>query len=463
MGALYTRGEAYVPVSTDGGTVNSITATYSGDLAEVFVQVHDSTPKATLTFADVGVATQVVIIGDTTYTWIATLSTDPTVPYEVLIGADQEASHLNLLRAITGGAGEGTLYSTDTVRNTQVRAYDGHADRADTTPYTASTKISVVAVDPTEVVVTTETGTNTDWDVATLPRLAASAVPRQSTAIGRFATVTTDPQVVDSGAIVVLSSAESIWTAVTYDDLYNGTVAEDRLSISVDFDADVNNIADGALDSDSDRVVDFKFDGDLVDNLGGLPLVKSGGTSVFIPSPIPGRGLAFRASVEHAEMASNQLNLEITEDLTLHMYVRRIETTDSVFLTFGNGASSAAADNHLYTVALVEATGLLVFSQENADGTNTNDTAAPMIDSREWVQITYTRATAGTSVKLYLNGILVDTSGALTKPTGGTAGVLTVGGTEGSVDAPMDFASLTIFNAELTADQVAAHCLRERS
>jgi hypothetical protein len=27
----------------------------------------------------------------------------------------------------------------------------------------------------------------------------------------------------------------------------------------------------------------------------------------------------------------------------------------------------------------------------------------------------------------------------------------------------MDFASLTIFNAELTADQVAAHCLRERS
>jgi hypothetical protein len=459
MGTLYTRGEAYVPVSTDGGTVNSITATYSGDLATAYVQVHDSTPKATLTFTDVGVATQVVVIGDVTYTWIATLT---GAAYEVLIGANQAASHLNLLRAITGGAGEGTLYGTGTVRNPHVRAWDGHADLASTLAYTASTKISVVGVDPTAVVVTTETGTNTDWDVATLPRLAASAVPRQSTPVGRFATVTTDPQVVDSGAIVVLSSAEGIWTAVTYDDLYNGTVAEDRLGISVDYSSDAQAITANALSTDGDRVVDFKFDGDLVDNLGGLPLVKSGGTSLFIPSPIPGRGLAFRASVEHAEMASNQLNLEITEDLTLHMYLRRVAATDSVFLTFGNGVSAAAANNHLYTVATVAATGALTFSQENAGGTNTADTAAPLVSSLEWTQITYTRATAGTSVKLYINGILVDTSGALTKPTGGTAGVLTVGGTEGSVDAPVDIASLTIFNAELTADQVLAHCNRER-
>lgn len=46
------------------------------------------------------------------YTFRTALSA-PSVPYEVLIGADQTASHLNLLNAINRGPGEGVTYSSN--------------------------------------------------------------------------------------------------------------------------------------------------------------------------------------------------------------------------------------------------------------------------------------------------------------------------------------------------------------
>jgi hypothetical protein len=85
-----------------------------------------------------------------------------------------------------------------------------------------------------------------------------------------------------------------------------------------------------------------------------------------------------------------------------------------------------------------------------------------LIPLDEWVQITYTRPTAATSVKLYLNGRLADTSGALTAPTGGTASILKVAQAEDGTAAPVTFQSLDIFSIELTAAEVLAHCNRER-
>jgi len=56
-----------------------------------------------------------------TYTYRAVLSI-PAVANEVLIGANQTASHLNILRAVNKGAGEGTLYGTGTTAHTTVVA-----------------------------------------------------------------------------------------------------------------------------------------------------------------------------------------------------------------------------------------------------------------------------------------------------------------------------------------------------
>lgn len=73
-------------------------------------------------------STAVPAAGDTftiagqAYTFKTALSTGPTVAYEVLIGADIAATRANLIAAINGAAGEGTLYSTGTEQNPSVSA-----------------------------------------------------------------------------------------------------------------------------------------------------------------------------------------------------------------------------------------------------------------------------------------------------------------------------------------------------
>lgn len=63
-----------------------------------------------------------VVIGPTTYTFRTTLSTGPTIPNEVLRGADRDASLANLVAAVNGATGEGTLYSTGTNPNPDATA-----------------------------------------------------------------------------------------------------------------------------------------------------------------------------------------------------------------------------------------------------------------------------------------------------------------------------------------------------
>lgn len=56
-----------------------------------------------------------VILGNTTYIFKTALSTEPTVANEILIEATVTLTIDNLVSAVTGGAGEGTKYSVDTV------------------------------------------------------------------------------------------------------------------------------------------------------------------------------------------------------------------------------------------------------------------------------------------------------------------------------------------------------------
>lgn len=90
--------------------------------------------KATQVLTGTGVFTdgETVSVGDRTYVMKTTLSTNPTVPNQVLIGADLAASLDNLKLAINGGStayptaadasGAGTTWSTGTVRHEKVIA-----------------------------------------------------------------------------------------------------------------------------------------------------------------------------------------------------------------------------------------------------------------------------------------------------------------------------------------------------
>lgn len=109
-----------------------------------------------LTMTDVVGNGETVTIGGTVYTF-ETVLTD--APDNVLIGADETASMANLAAAITGGAGEGTLYGTGTAVNTEV---------------TASANAAVLTVTALEAgtdgndIATTETLTDGAFGAATL-------------------------------------------------------------------------------------------------------------------------------------------------------------------------------------------------------------------------------------------------------------------------------------------------------
>ena len=69
-----------------------------------------------------------VILGSQTYTFKTALSTEPTVPNEILIEATVTATIDNLIAAVDDGAGEGTKYSTGTVSQGMVTCTKPSAD-----------------------------------------------------------------------------------------------------------------------------------------------------------------------------------------------------------------------------------------------------------------------------------------------------------------------------------------------
>lgn len=119
----------------------------------------------TLTFSGVATNAQTVTIGGQVYTTQTALTNTAN---NVLIGANQAATCVNLAAAINAGTGAGTLYGTGTVANASVSAV-AVGNTVVLTALTAGTAGNAIA--------TTETQTNASFGAATLAGgLAASSV-----------------------------------------------------------------------------------------------------------------------------------------------------------------------------------------------------------------------------------------------------------------------------------------------
>lgn len=97
---------------------------------------------------------------DVAYTFVASLSTGPTVANEVLVGAADTDSLDNLMAAMNGSAGEGVLYGVGTTPLTNARATPG-----------ASDTLILRAIVPGaagNAIQTTATLTSGDWGAGTL-------------------------------------------------------------------------------------------------------------------------------------------------------------------------------------------------------------------------------------------------------------------------------------------------------
>lgn len=77
------------------------------------------------TFTAAGTAADTIDVGGTQYTLQAAVGTTAN---EVKIGADLTATRDNLVAAIMAGAGSGTVYGSNTVKNTDARAVASGTD-----------------------------------------------------------------------------------------------------------------------------------------------------------------------------------------------------------------------------------------------------------------------------------------------------------------------------------------------
>lgn len=111
-------GENGNPLTSSGSDIDKAVATASTDGSPAMA----AAASATLTASGAITNGKIVVVNNRTYTFVTALSADPTVPNEILIGADEDASMTNLTAAINGSAGEGTAYSVLTQQPTDVTA-----------------------------------------------------------------------------------------------------------------------------------------------------------------------------------------------------------------------------------------------------------------------------------------------------------------------------------------------------
>jgi hypothetical protein len=126
------------------------------DLSVTIDSVAAVAATGVLTLTGNAIAAQTVTIGTVTYTFRATVP----AAYDVLIGASASDTLDNLIAAINGAAGSGTVYGTGTVAHPTVSAVAGSGDTMDLTADTAGTAGNAIA--------TTETMTLGSFGAATL-------------------------------------------------------------------------------------------------------------------------------------------------------------------------------------------------------------------------------------------------------------------------------------------------------
>lgn len=165
------RGLAYDGQTSNfaaGNTITGIGAFATGVLTATGNPTGAVKASGTLTGTTIAADDVVTVddgVVDVTYTFVASLSSGPTVANEVLVGAADTDSLDNLIAAMNGGAGVGTLYSVGTVPLSAARAQPGASD----------TLVLVANVPGTagNAIATTATLTSGDWAAAVLENGAA--------------------------------------------------------------------------------------------------------------------------------------------------------------------------------------------------------------------------------------------------------------------------------------------------
>lgn len=162
-----------------------------------------------------------VTIGLTVYKFVTALTTGPTHPYEVLIGATASDTLDNLKSAINATAGTGTTYSSGTPANSDVTATTKTSTTLKVVANTAGTGPNTLA--------TTETSTHLSWADTTLGGGTGNSNPGSTTVDSRTYTFLTELSETQ-GAVAIAD--QILW--VTSD-----AVALDNMKVAINAGATV--------------------------------------------------------------------------------------------------------------------------------------------------------------------------------------------------------------------------------
>jgi len=178
---------------------------------------------------------------------------------------------------------------------------------------------------------------------------------------------------------------------------------------------------------------------------GGHDLGKGGGTT--IKSYDSGMvGLGFIGDSYYT--ASNDSTLHFLNDLTVEMQIQWYNShteAGHVIFACGNSGELATA-NFLYDLSIASQDNQLSSLWEHGAGTDSAYTFKALLPPSRIKHLVYRRLS--NVVSIFLDGILIDSSGALTGPDGGANSVFVLGVSPGAAS----YLTATIFSMKITGD-----------
>lgn len=165
----------------------------------------------------------------------------------------------------------------------------------------------------------------------------------------------------------------------------------------------------------------------------GVSHVESVNVNVIADTDVlvAGQQLVFDGVNDYVEIGRGAGDgLAIAGDLTVEGWFKTdaLGSTQQLISFFGDTGSENSAENVLYDVS-ISATGEVIFSQENAAGTNNNVTSSrTLVTVGEWTHIAAVRNAEAQTITIYIDGVAEETATYANNPTDGANAQLTLGG-----------------------------------
>ena len=226
----------------------------------------------------------------------------------------------------------------------------------------------------------------------------------------------------------------------------------------------VEAIAPSHSNNDLSPLASYSLDNSILDESGNsYDLSLATGTSQFRGTThVPGASSAYFDAASRLTGGSvPALNLQ--NDVTIFAWVSifNFATTTQHPIVNYSGVDSAEANNAAWALYITNTAKIGYYHENGAGVGNLHESPANMIDNNpQFVAIT--RAADGVSVKIYVNGVFVDSYTAPSAPTGGTTSTLNIGGWANDANnAHGSIWDVQVFAAEFTAEQIRNEYLRQ--